>query len=311
MQLQVTRIVQRAARVKSFELRPTDGSALPNFEPGAHLRITIPTLKEADPTRAYSLVSDPADLTHYEIAVLLAEDGSGGSRFLHEEVRSGFLLEVTGPRNDFPFVPSAQHSILIAGGIGITPILCLCRELKRSGGSFEVHYVGRGEEHMAYREQLKEISEDRTRIYYSRSEFDMAAILKNDRPGTHVYACGPHSLLESTRVMAQGAGFLRSEIHFESFGYRRMPTDRPFTLELRQSGLTADVSPGRPLLEAIESLGVWAPAECRRGECGMCIATIVEGHGDHRDQCLSRDERPTSICPCVSWAAGDRLVLDL
>jgi ferredoxin-NADP reductase len=118
MQLQVTRIVQRATRVNSFRTSSHGWPRAARVEPGAHPRITIPTLNKADPARAYSLVSDPADLTHYEIAVLLAEDGNGGSRFLHEEVGPGKLLEVTRPRSDFPFVRSAQNSILIAGGIG-------------------------------------------------------------------------------------------------------------------------------------------------------------------------------------------------
>ena len=132
MQLQVTRIEQRSALVKSFALQTTDGLALPKFEPGAHVRVTIPSLNDADRSRAYSLVSDPADLTHYEIAVLLVEDGNGGSRYLHHEVRAGDLLEVTPPKNEFLYVRSAPHSILIAGGIGITPILSLCRDLARA-----------------------------------------------------------------------------------------------------------------------------------------------------------------------------------
>lgn len=311
MQLQVTRIEQRSALVKSFTLQTTDGLALPKFEPGAHVRVTIPSLNEADPSRAYSLVSDPADLTHYEIAVLLVEDGNGGSRYLHHEVRVGDLLEVTPPRNEFPYIQSTPHSILIAGGIGITPILSLCRDLASAGGSFEVHYVGRGEQHMPYRRDLREISGGRAHIYSSRNEFDLAGILTRRQPETHLYACGPHSLLEATRMLARSAGILRSNIHFESFGYRRMPADRPVQLELCKSGLVVDVVPGRPLLEIIEGLGIWAPAECRRGECGMCITTIREGLGDHRDHCLTQEERAVSICICVSWSATERLALDI
>ena len=164
---------------------------------------------------------------------------------------------------------------------------------------------------MPYRENVREIAGGRAHIYSSRNAFDLAAILARAQPGTHVYACGPHSLLEATRVLAQSAGILRSNIHFESFGYRRLPADGPVQLELANSGVTVDVLPGRPLLEIIEGLGIWAPAECRRGECGMCITTIREGLGNHRDHCLTQEERAVSICICVSWSATERLALDI
>ena len=311
MQLQVTTIEQRSIGVKSFELRAPDGRALPRFEPGAYIRITIPGLEKADPTRAYSLVSDPADLTRYEIAVLHVEAGNGGSAILNQKVQPGDVLEVSAPRNEFQIDESAEHSILIAGGIGITPILSLTRELVRRGASFEVHYVGRGTDRMAYREVVTEIAQDRASIYVSRAEFDVARILKPSKPETHVYVCGPHSLIEAVRQTALGAGILSQRIHFESFGYRRMPTDRPVKLELRNSGITILADPGRPLLAAIEEAGIWAPADCRRGECATCVTTIVEGEGDHRDHCLTPAQRSNSICTCVSWAAGGRLVLDM
>jgi ferredoxin-NADP reductase len=311
MQLQVTAIEQRSVGVKSFELRSPDSRPLTRFAPGAHIRVTIPGLSHTDATRAYSVVSDPADLMRYEIAVLHVEGGNGGSAILHQQVQLGDLLEVSSPRNEFQIDSSAQHSILIAGGIGITPILSLARELARGGDSFEVHYVGRSADRMPYREVLTEIAQKRATIYLSRVDFDLAGILKRGEPGTHVYVCGPHSLIEAVRETALGAGIPAMSIHFESFGYRRMPTDRQIALELRNSGITILVDPGRSLLEAIEAVSIWAPAECRRGECATCVTTIVEGQGDHRDHCLTPEQRSNSICTCVSWAAGDRLVLDI
>lgn len=311
MQLQVTAIEQQSLGVKSFELRSPSDDALPRFEPGAHIRLTIPGLDQADPTRAYSLVSDPADLTRYEIAVLHVKAGNGGSATLHQQVQLGDFLEVSSPRNEFLIDRSAQHSILIAGGIGITPILSLSRGLAGQGASFDVHYVGRGKEQMAYRAVLAAIAPSQTTIYSSRSEFDLARILTPTHAGTHIYVCGPHSLIEAARETALGAGIPAPKIHFESFGYRRMPTDRQVELELRNSGIKVLVDPGRPLLEAIEAVGIWAPAECRRGDCATCVTTIIEGQGDHRDHCLTPAQRSNSICTCVSWAAGDRLVLEI
>jgi vanillate O-demethylase ferredoxin subunit len=311
MRLQVTKIKQESLGVKSIELQAPDGVLLPDFEPGAHVRVTIPGLQSANPTRAYSLVSDPTDLTSYTIAVLLVRQGNGGSEALHKRLSVGDFLEVSPPKNDFQLAASASHAILIAGGIGVTPILSLARELGRRRASFEVHYVGRGPDRMPLLGQLTELAPDRVKLYHSREEFNLDRILHGSTPNTHVYVCGPHSLIEAVRTTAQAAGVSPRHVHFESFGYRRMPSDRPVELELRNSGITILAEPGRPILEAIETAGIWAPAECRRGECATCVTTIVEGRGDHRDHCLTIDQRSTSICTCVSWATGGRLVLDI
>lgn len=311
MQLQVTAIEQQAVGVKSFELRALDREALPSFEAGARVCIEIPGLPGDDARRAYSLVSDPNDLKRYEIAVLELEAGGVGASYLHCEVRVGDMLEVSLPRNDFAIDDSAGHSLLIAGGIGITPILSLTRELARRASSFEVHYVGRGAETMAYRETICQMAPGRVKLYVSRGQFDLAETLQASVPGTHIYVCGPHSLIEATRRAALVAGFARQRVHFEAFGYRQMPGDRPVDVELRNSGMTIRVAPGRPLLAAIESAGIWVPADCRRGECGTCVASVVEGEAEHRDHCLTPVDRLTSICTCVSWATSDRLILDL
>ena len=311
MELQVTTIQQRCVGVKSFELRSPEGHSLPGFEPGAHVRVTIPGLGQPNPDRAYSLVSDHSDLTRYEIAVLQVQGGSGGSAALHQRVRPGDRLEVSSPKNEFRIDRSAEHSILIAGGIGITPILSLARELATRGDSFSVHYIGRGLDRMPYRDTLLEIAKDRVKLYTSRAAFDIPDVIRRSHPRTYVYVCGPYSLIETVREIARGGGIAASRIHFESFGYRRMPGDREIELVLRSSGISILAKPGRSMMEAIEAAGVWTPAECRRGACGTCAATIVEGRGDHRDHCLSAEQRFKAICTCVSWAAGDRLVLDI
>lgn len=311
MQLQVTAVEMRALGVKSFELRSLNGALLPRFKPGSHIRVTIPGLEQNDPTRAYSLVSDPLDLTHYEIAVLHVEGGGGGSEALHQRVRVGDLLDVSPPRCDFRLDESAAHSVLIAGGIGITPILSLTRELVLRGKPIEVHYVARGRDRMPYREVVSAMARYHAKFYETRSSFDLAGILGRIAPDTHVYVCGPHSLVEETRERCRVASLHPSNFHFESFGYRRMPGDAPVDLELLNSRITVHAHPGRSLLEAIEAAGIWAPADCRRGECGTCILSVAEGAGDHRDHCLTQEMRSHSICPCVSWAAGSRLAVNL
>lgn len=311
MQVQVTSVETQSRGVKSFELLAQDGGLLPPFEPGAHIRVTIPDLDGLDPTRAYSLISDPSDLTHYQIAVLHVESGNGGSATLHRRLKVGDQLEVSAPHNEFRLEESAKHSILIAGGIGVTPILSLARELARHGASFEVHYVGRSEDRMPYRNLVARFAGERANFYVSRAGFNVEEVLVGRALGSDVYVCGPHSLIEAVRETARAAGFPPHRIHFESFGYRRLPADRAVELELRGSGITILADPGRPLLEAMESAGVWIPADCRRGECATCVTSIIEGAGHHRDHCLTPEQRSSSICACVSWAAGNRLVLDI
>lgn len=311
MQLQVTAITTKSIGVKSFEFRPIDDHPLPRFEPGAHVHITIPGLTSGEPSRAYSLVSDPQDRSRYEVAVLRVEPGNGGSAKLHEEVKAGDVLEVSAPRSDFRIEDREAHSILIAGGIGITPIVSLARELAGKGASLEVHYVGRGKDRMPYADDLLELVPTFTQLYFSRTELELDRIIRPDRAGAHFYVCGPHALIEGVRQAVERAGVPASHLHFESFGYRRQPQDREVDLELRGSGNSLRVEPGRPLLEAIEAAGGWIPADCRKGECGTCISTILEGRADHRDHCLTPDQRETLMCPCVSWAATEKLILDL
>lgn len=311
MQLKVTAIQTRSIGVKSFELRPIEPLPLPQFEPGAHIRITLPQIKLGDNTRAYSLVSDPTDRTRYEIAVLHVEPSKGGSALMHNDVKVGDVLEVTGPRNDFRIEDSKAHSILIAGGIGVTPILSLARELARNDSSMEVHYVGKGQDRMPYKDELLALSQSQTHLYFSRRELKLYRIIRSDRTAAHIYVCGPHGLIEAVREAAEQAGIAASRLHFESFGYRRQPQDQPVEVELRTSGISLWVEPGRPLIEAIEAVGAWIPSDCRKGECGTCITSILEGAVDHRDHCLTIEQRQTLLCPCVSWARTNKLTLDL
>ncbi len=306
MKLTVTRIEQIAQGIKAFELRDIAGGTLPAFDSGAHIELHLsPGL-----VRRYSLTSDPGDLSHYTIAVLHHPDGRGSS-LLHERFKAGDTIEAEAPRAGFALA-DAPHSVLIAGGIGVTPILSHARELARRGESFEVHYAAHGRERMAFRDAVEGYSRGRA-FYYISSEsrrMDVAAILKSSPTESHIYVCGPAGLVDSVRETAAGLGLMPDQIHFESFGALWSATDESVHLELTLSGLTLDVPVGQTLLEAIEAAGVWVPYDCRRGECHMCMTQVVAGQPVHRDHCLSQEERETSMTPCVSWARG-LLVLEL
>lgn len=310
MILVVTAIRRLAQDIIALELRSKDGQVLPLAGPGSHIRVTIPGLTGANPTRAYSIVSDPADRTRYEIAVLRVYPSGGGSASIHQ-LRVGDALEVSGPRNEFSLNRDATHSILIAGGIGITPILSLTRELSCAVRSYELHYIARDWERLVYRDEISALAGPRASFYVSAPELALRSILVPQAHSTHVYLCGPYGLIETVRSHALAAGFPPASIHYESFGYRRDPKHRVVEIELRNSGLTLTAEPGQSLLEAIEASGVWVPSDCRRGDCAACITTLVEGEADHRDHCLTQEQRTQLICPCVSWARTDWLVLDI
>lgn len=315
MRLRVSRIRDEAQGVRSFELQALDGDALPRFTAGAHLTFMLPGDGAALVERKYSIASDPADGERYEIAVLLDPGSRGGSRYMHEVVAEGDVLEVTAPMNDFRLVEGAERSILIAGGIGITPILAMLRTLAASDSALEVHYAASNPERFAFRDAVETIAGDRAEFYVggraSGTGMELELVLESPLPGTHVYACGPRRMIEAVRDTAAEKGWLPTQIHFESFASGVLPGDTPVCVELARSGMTVEVPADSSILDAMLEAGVWASYQCRRGECGSCMTTVLEGEPDHRDVCLTAADRKTYMCPCVSRAKGDSLVLDL
>ena len=164
---------------------------------------------------------------------------------------------------------------------------------------------------MPYIPELLAMAGGNVRLYFGRRELNLSSVIQPGRRDAHYYVCGPHALIEGVRHEVAQAGISASQLHFEAFGYRRQTEDREAEVELRASGLTLPLKPGRPLLEAIEMAGGWIPADCRKGECGTCISNIVEGEVDHRDHCLSPEQRKSMMCPCVSWPVTDKLILDI
>lgn len=316
MKVRVGIIRDESMTIKSFELQSVDGTALPLAAAGSHVRVEIADGDgNAASQRHYSVVSGTNDSSRYEIAVLLEKDGHGGSRFMHERVQEGDVLEVSSPRNDFPLAEGAAHTILIAGGIGITPILAMLRQLEVDEASFEVHYAARSRARMAYPEEVVRLAGDRSTFYVSDedpgSRINLSELLASPLPGSHVYVCGPRSLIEGVRAAASENGWPPSSVHFETFAAGRGPDDREIRVELSYTGTTLTVAPNQTVLDALLDASVWASFECRRGECGMCVTQVLEGEPDHRDVCLTEAQRAQAMCTCVSRAKGPRLVLAL
>lgn len=313
--MKVVEIQELAEAVRELALVPLDGGKLESFTAGAHIEceVTLPDGRTA--TRAYSLTNAPNDTRAYRIAVARAADGRGGSQFMHG-LELGATIRVSSPRNDFPLNMSANETLLIAGGIGITPIVAMARALAHAGRPFELHYVGRRRELMAFAGEIEGMPG--ARLVCDGGDpangLELSTLTAMPRLGRHLYVCGPRPLIDATIAAAKAAGWPPASLHFELFGAEGPQAgDTAFTIEFAKSGRSAEVGVGRTILEVMEELGLNPIFDCRRGECGVCVADVIAGEPDHRDINLSAREKQAGklICTCVSRARSDRLVLDI
>lgn len=315
MKLVVTQIVQKTQRIKAFQLAAVSGAKLPAIKAGAHLPVRVALPDGALAYRQYSILSDPAVRNYYEIAVLLEPEGRGGSLFMHESVVGNQLIEVGVPRNDFPLSKTGEHHILIAGGIGVTPILSMLKSLVARWASLEVHYAARSVLDLAYRDEVNFLSAGRASFYHpdglGASRLNLDQLLSKPDPDTHVYVCGPVRMIDAVRSLADTYHWKLDQIHFEIFGVSLSREDRAVTVVLSRLQKTISVRPSQTILDALSDAGVSVPNDCRRGECGMCATEVIDGQPDHRDLCLSSAERQHAMCLCVSRAKSEMLVLDL
>ena len=315
LSLQVERIQQETDRVKSFRLRAADGNELPEVLPGAHLQLKVKLPDGSDAKRHYSLLNHPDDRSSYEIGVLKEPQGRGGSLYLHEHIQEGDVLEIQLPKNAFPMATSANHSILIAGGIGITPILSMMHALSSANLSFEMHYSARTYSGLAFRDRIERIAGDNANFYASKEpngqRLDLKKLLATSKPGSHVYVCGPRGMINAVREGAAEQGWPSTHIHFESFGAQPLANDKAIRVHLYKSNKTVNVPADRSILDTLLDAGVSIPHDCKRGECTMCTTRVIEGEPDHRDLCLNAEEKKSSMCVCVSRAKGKNLTLCL
>lgn len=317
MQLRVADTKALSADVRLIRLETIDGAPLPRFAPGSHLALEFQVGEEVI-QRKYSLVSDPDGGVYYEIAVKKNSDGRGGSAFLHDIVAVGATLEASMPISEFSTAVDGQHHVLIAGGIGITPMVSIVSQLRRSGASYELHYSAKRRETMVLQERVLDQDRERVTLYFTESDsfrrMDVEQLLAEHavESETHFYVCGPSALIDRVRLAAEARRVHRQRVHFESFGPAWAPSDGPVKLSLSESFIDLEVPVGTTLLDAMEAAGAWMASDCRRGECGACIATYTSGTPIHRDSCLTEAQRAHSFCPCVSWASStDVLTLQL
>ncbi|MFF3761487.1 PDR/VanB family oxidoreductase [Streptomyces sp. NPDC002185] len=303
VRLTVRSVVREAEGVLGLLLGDPSGAALAPWEPGAHLEVTLPS----GTVRHYSLCGDPADRTTYRLGVLREPGGRGGSEELHTSVGEGTVLDVRGPVNRFPLVP-AERYLFVAGGIGITPLLPMVRSLPT--GSWSLLYGGRSLASMAYREELAALPGVTLVPQDTAGLPDLDAVLAGQPAGTAVYCCGPEGLLRAVEDRWRGP------LHLERFG--AAPVERPsgeggFEVELRRTGRTLSVPPGRTLLDAVREVVPGVAYSCEEGWCGTCETKVIAGTPEHHDTVLGEDEKAsgTTMMICVGRSRGERLVLDL
>lgn len=299
-----------AEGINSYILEPVGGGLFPAFDPGAHIDVQLkPGL-----SRSYSLVNDPAIRSYYEIAVHHAIDGRGGSRHIHQEWRVGETVEISEPKNNFPMVEDAPHTVLIAGGIGVTPMLAMIARLDKLGRSWELHYVAASPERAAYVDRLANRKE--VRIAYDGvsggQRLDLVEICAAAPADAHLYCCGPSGMLDA--FIATNAARPKSHAHIEHFSAdTELATEGGYTLELARSGKMVAVAEGETMLDALLAAGVDVGFACAEGVCGTCEVKVLEGVPDHRDHFLSDAEKAAnrSIMVCCSGSKTASLVLDI
>lgn len=316
LKLTITGIRQLTPRVRSYELRCADGTSLPPVQAGAHIDIPVRLTDGTLTTRCYSIASDPKRTEHVEIAVLREDEGHGGSVAVHDDFRLGLVLNCGLLRNDFMLHDDVRPTMLIAGGIGITPIKAMAHALDERGSQFSLHYAVRSKGEAAYLDQLREAFGERLVVYPVADglRLDVATMIATAAPDTVFYICGPARLIDAVRDAARVAGVADERVRFERFTSAILHTDdRPVTVTLSKSRKIILVAADRSILEAVQAAGVNAPASCRIGNCSTCAVKVLAGSPDHRDEALTEQQKQDEglMCICVSRALTAELTLDL
>jgi ferredoxin-NADP reductase len=309
----VRTIRHEAARVLSIELVPVEGTVFPPFTPGAHIDLHLPN----GITRSYSLVNSPDESARYVIGVLDDAKSRGGSRYVHEQLRCGTTIQIGKPRNNFALDEQASGTVLVAGGIGITPMLCMYRRLRQTRKNACLVYCARTRAQAAFLDELAALRGDVILHFDDEHDgrpFDLAAFLAQQPAGVHAYCCGPGAMLSAFEAGCAVAGI--RNVHIERFA-ANLPvadTQQPgYSVTLARSGRELVVPAGKALLDVLLEAGVDVEYSCREGLCGACETRVLSGCPDHHDSVLTQSERAAGkvMMICVSRAKSESLTLDL
>lgn len=305
----------QAEGIHAFELAHPEGHDLPPVEAGAHVDVHLP----GGVLRSYSLAGDPRDRARWLLGVLREAQGRGGSRAMHESLRVGEPITVGWPRNAFALAEGATHSVLLAGGIGITPLKAMAHALAARGASFELHYCTRTPRHAAFLDELRAlVPAGRLHLHHDNGErdkaLDIAGLLQTQAEGTHLYFCGPGGFMDACAAAA--SHWASGTVHSEHFKAPERPRSDAapagsFEVRLARTGASVQVLPEQTIVRALELAGHRVPTSCLSGLCGACKVGYLEGEVDHQDFILDEEEKTRCLTVCVSRATSACLVLDI
>lgn len=316
LKARVHAIRYEAEDIVSVELRPASATIqFPSFEPGSHIDLHLGN----GLVRSYSLCNLDMGEQRYVVGVLNDRASRGGSRYVHETLRVGSTLRISAPRNNFRLQENASATVLVAGGIGITPIFAMLQKLHQLGRRARVVYCARSREAAAFREAIAALARDDVQWHFDAEAGgppDLKAMLAGLSAETHFYCCGPTRMLDAYQQSCAELGY--RNVHLERFTAPlrdALPDEAAqhgFDVELRRSGRVVQVPPDRSILDVLQEVGVHIDSSCREGVCGSCETAVLEGDVDHRDCVLSETERTAnkSMMICVSRCRSGRLVLD-
>ena len=316
IEVTVTHKHAEADDICTFELMAHGAQPLPEFSAGSHVDVYLP----GGVTRQYSLCNDPAESHRYLIGVLKDPASRGGSKAMHTLVNEGDTLTISAPKNHFLLAHDARRSLLLAGGIGVTPILCMAERLAMTGAEFEMHYCTRSPSRTAFRQRIQASSfASRVQFHFddggAEQKLDLAALLGTPQAGTHLYVCGPRGFMDAVLGTARAKGWPEAQLHYEFFSAEvgASASDESFEVKLASSGQVVAVPKGKTVVQALAEVGVEIQTSCEQGVCGTCITRVLEGVPDHKDSYFTPQEQAANnqFTPCCSRAKSVILVLDL
>ena len=308
--VRLTAIRYAARDTNLYEFRRLDGKPLPEYEPGAHIDLHLPN----GLIRNYSLIIARPEPGVYTFGIKRDPASRGGSRYIHDELRVGKTLRISAPRNNFPLKEDAKHTILLAGGIGITPIWCMVQRLQELGGSWQLYYSCRSRADMAFLDELEGMAPSQFHFDDENAGkfLDLAAIVAKAPKEAHLYCCGPTPMLEAFETATKK--WPREQIHVEYFTPKAEPAKQGgFTVELARSNQEFFIPEGKTILEVLLDEGVDVDYSCELGICGACEQRVISGTPEHRDAILTEEEQAENkrVMICCAGCKSDRLVLDL
>lgn len=313
--VKVVRKTVEAQDIAGFELARADGAPLPAFSAGSHIDVQVP----GGLTRQYSLCNDTGEQHRYRIAVLRDPASRGGSVGMHDAVKEGDEILISTPKNHFP-LEHATQTLLFAGGIGVTPLLCMAQRLGKTGADFTMHYCTRSEDRTAFHKEICESAfADKVQFHFDagaeEQKLNLKKALGTPDASKHLYVCGPSGFIDFVINTAKAAGWGTAQIHLEYFGAAPQDTsnDGSFDVKIASTGKSYTIGKDDNIIQVLKNNGIEILTSCEQGVCGTCITRVLEGDIDHRDMYFTDDEKAANdqFTPCCSRAKSAVLVLDL